>query len=47
MYADDLSGIEMTWKKVLDYLLKAIEGIGPSNVLQTVTENAKSCQAAG
>jgi len=46
MYADDFSRIEKTGKIILDYLLKAIEDIGPSNVLQIVTDNAKNCQAA-
>lgn len=47
MYADDFSGIEKTGKTISDYLLKAIEDIGPSNVLQIVTDNAKNCQVAG
>ena len=40
MYTDDFSGIEKTGKIISDYLLKAIEDIGPSNVLQIVTDNA-------
>jgi len=47
MCADASSRIERTRKTILDYLLKAIEDIGPSNVLQTVIGNAKNCQAAG
>jgi len=30
MYADDFVGIEKSQKKILDYLLKAIEDIRPS-----------------
>ena len=46
MYPDDFSELEKTRKTILHYLLKAIEDIGPSNVLQIVTHNAKNCQAA-
>lgn len=30
-----------------EYLLKAIEEVGPSNVLQVITDNASNCKAAG
>jgi len=46
LYADDFSGVEKTLKIILD-LLKAIEDIGPSNIFQIMTDNAKNCQAAG
>ncbi|PWA76768.1 hypothetical protein CTI12_AA229590 [Artemisia annua] len=31
----------------LNFLLEAIKSIGPSNVLQVVTDNAANCKAAG
>jgi len=46
MCADASSRIERTRKTILDYLLKAIEDIGPPNVLQIMTNNAKKCQVA-
>ena len=47
MYAEDFSGEEKTGVKISKYLLEAIESIGPSNVLQVVTDNAANCKAAG
>jgi hypothetical protein len=47
LYADDFSGIEKTGENIAKYLLKAIDEIGESNVLQTVTDNASNCKAAG
>ncbi|XP_074304319.1 uncharacterized protein LOC141639034 [Silene latifolia] len=47
MYADDFSGQEKTGKNIANYLLKSIDEIGPSNVLQVVTDNAANCKAAG
>ena len=41
MHADDFSGIEKTRKTILDYLLKAIEHIGPSNVFQATGKEIK------
>ncbi|XP_074299373.1 uncharacterized protein LOC141630454 [Silene latifolia] len=47
MYADDFSGQEKTVKNIANYLLKSIDEIGPSNVLQVVTDNAANCKATG
>lgn len=47
LYADDFTGVEKTGKAIADYLLAAIEEVGPSNVLQVVTDNAANCKAAG
>ncbi|XP_038709524.1 uncharacterized protein LOC120004292 [Tripterygium wilfordii] len=47
MYANDFSGIEKTGNAIAQFLLKAIEEVGPSNVLQVVTDNAANCKAAG
>ena len=41
MYVDDFFGIEKSWKTILDYLLKAIEHIGPSNVFQATGKEIK------
>ncbi|KAK9048331.1 hypothetical protein SSX86_032706 [Deinandra increscens subsp. villosa] len=47
MYAEDFSGVEKTGKAIADFLIKAIETVGPSNVLSVVTDNAANCKAAG
>lgn len=47
LYAEDFAGIEKTGKAIADFLLKSIDEIGPSNVLQVVTDNAANCKAAG
>ncbi|XP_052170425.1 uncharacterized protein LOC127786803 [Diospyros lotus] len=47
MYAEDFSGVEKIGSAIAKFLLKAIEEIGPSNVLQVVTDNATNCKAAG
>lgn len=47
LYAEDFSGVEKTGKEIADFLLKAIDEVGPSNVLQVVTDNAANCKAAG
>ncbi|GKC11047.1 putative hAT dimerization domain, ribonuclease H-like superfamily protein [Tanacetum coccineum] len=47
MYAEDFSGVEKTGVEISKFLLEAIESIGPSNVLQVVTDNAANCKAAG
>ncbi|KAI3768637.1 hypothetical protein L2E82_19467 [Cichorium intybus] len=38
---------EKTEPAIAEYLLEAIESIGPNNVLQVVTDNAANCKAAG
>ncbi|KAL4577555.1 hypothetical protein LXL04_013664 [Taraxacum kok-saghyz] len=47
MYAEAFSGIEKTGVVVAKFLREAIEEIGPSSVLQVVTNNAANCKAAG
>ncbi|PWA46262.1 hypothetical protein CTI12_AA508140 [Artemisia annua] len=47
MYAEDFSGVEKTGVEISKFLLEAIESIGPSNVLQVVTDNDANCKAAG
>jgi hypothetical protein len=47
LYAEDFSGIEKTSEAIAEFLLKAIEEIGPKNVVQVVTDNASNCKAAG
>ncbi|CAL5098119.1 unnamed protein product [Urochloa decumbens] len=47
LYAEDYSGIEKTGDAIAEFLLKAIEEIGPKNVIQVVTDNASNCKAAG
>jgi hypothetical protein len=47
LYAEDYSGIEKTGEAITNFLLKAIEEIGPKNVIQVVTDNASNCKAAG
>ncbi|KAI3816967.1 hypothetical protein L1987_10752 [Smallanthus sonchifolius] len=47
MYAEDFLGVEKTGVAISKFLLGAIETIGPSNVLQVVTDNAANCKAAG
>ncbi|KAK8576560.1 hypothetical protein V6N13_032481 [Hibiscus sabdariffa] len=47
MYCGVFNGVEKIGQVIGDFLLEAIEKIGPSNVLQVVTENGKNCIAAG
>jgi hypothetical protein len=47
MYAEDFLGVEKTGVAISKFLIGAIETIGPSNVLQVVTDNAANCKAAG
>lgn len=47
LYAEDFSGVEKTGEAIAEFLLKAMEEIGESNVLQVVTDNAANCKAAG
>ena len=46
LYGDDYSGVEKTGEAIAEFLLKAIDDIGPSNVLQVVIDNAPNCKAA-
>ncbi|CAL5373759.1 unnamed protein product [Camellia sinensis] len=43
----DVSSIEKTGANIAELLLKAIDYVGPSNVVQVVTDNASNCKAAG
>ncbi|XP_074327630.1 uncharacterized protein LOC141665546 [Apium graveolens] len=45
LYAETFE--EKTGKKIASFLLKSIDDIGPSNVLQVITDNAANCKAAG
>ena len=47
LYAEDFSGIEKTGQAIANFLLQAIEDIGPQNVLQVVTDNAANCKLTG
>ncbi|KAK8547458.1 hypothetical protein V6N12_031595 [Hibiscus sabdariffa] len=47
MYCGVFNGVEKTGQVIGDFLPEAIEKIGPSNVLQVVTDNANNCIAAG
>ncbi|KAJ9539539.1 hypothetical protein OSB04_032272 [Centaurea solstitialis] len=47
MYAEDFSGVEKTGAAIAEFLYKAIETVGPSNVLSVVRDNAANCKAAG
>ncbi|KAE8793587.1 hypothetical protein D1007_31746 [Hordeum vulgare] len=47
LYAEDFSGEEKTGEAIAQFLLQAIEEIGPSNVLQVITDNASNCRVAG
>ncbi|KAL6550554.1 hypothetical protein OROMI_021042 [Orobanche minor] len=47
LYAEDFAGVEKTGKEIANFLLKAIDEVGSSNVMQVVTDNAANCKAAG
>ncbi|GJT31913.1 putative hAT dimerization domain, ribonuclease H-like superfamily protein [Tanacetum coccineum] len=47
LHAKDFSGVKKTGEAIANYLLGAIEKIGPSHFLQVVTNNAENCKAAG
>ncbi|XP_077249156.1 uncharacterized protein LOC143888600 [Tasmannia lanceolata] len=47
LYAEDFEGIEKSGAAIAELLLKAIEEVGPTNVLQVVTDNAANCKLAG
>ncbi|KAE8774221.1 hypothetical protein D1007_53378 [Hordeum vulgare] len=46
-YAEDFSEEEKTSETIAQFLLQAIEDIGPFNVLQVITDNASNCRVAG
>ena len=43
----DSSSISATAQNIADLLLKSIKDVGPSNVVQVITDNAANCKAAG
>ncbi|GFY88715.1 hypothetical protein Acr_06g0006550 [Actinidia rufa] len=43
----DVSAVEKTGANIAELLLKAIDFVGPSNVVQVVTDNASNCKSAG
>ncbi|KAE8704288.1 hypothetical protein F3Y22_tig00110458pilonHSYRG00438 [Hibiscus syriacus] len=47
MYAEDFFGVEKTGKAISEFLIQAIESVGPSNVLSVVTDNATNFKLAG
>ncbi|KAL6976600.1 hypothetical protein U1Q18_052716 [Sarracenia purpurea var. burkii] len=47
LYAEDYSGVEKSGVNIAKLLLKAIDEVGPSNVIQVVTDNAANCKLAG
>jgi hypothetical protein len=47
LYAEDFSGEEKTGEAIAQFLLQAIDEIGPANVLQVITDNASNCKSAG
>uniref|UniRef100_A0A803LFV4 HAT C-terminal dimerisation domain-containing protein n=1 Tax=Chenopodium quinoa TaxID=63459 RepID=A0A803LFV4_CHEQI len=44
LYVEDLFGVEKTGKAIADFLLTSIDEVGPSNILQVVTDNAANCK---
>ena len=46
LYAEDFFGVEKRGKEIANFLLKSINEIGPTNVLEVVTDNASSCNFA-
>nr|CAD1829753.1 unnamed protein product [Ananas comosus var. bracteatus] len=46
LHAFDFLAVEKSQKSISDYLMDAIEKVGPSNVVQLVTENAIECKEA-
>ncbi|KAI8561094.1 hypothetical protein RHMOL_Rhmol04G0310100 [Rhododendron molle] len=43
----DVSSVEKNATNIAELLFKAIDYVGPSNVIQVVTDNAANCKAAG
>ncbi|GFZ08890.1 hypothetical protein Acr_20g0006980 [Actinidia rufa] len=43
----DVSGMEKNGLNIAEFIFKAIDFVGPSNVVQVVTDNASHCKAAG
>ncbi|CAN6463408.1 unnamed protein product [Victoria cruziana] len=47
LHAYDFAAVENYGKYITQFLVKAIEEVGPSNVVQIVTDNTSDCQLAG
>ena len=47
MYAEDFSGVEKIGQVIAEFIRKAIDEVGPSNVFQAVTNNASNYKAVG
>ncbi|GFY93295.1 hypothetical protein Acr_08g0016910 [Actinidia rufa] len=47
LYAEDYSGVEKSGINIAKLLLQAIDEVGPSNVVQVLTDNAANCKVAG
>ncbi|KAK1438667.1 hypothetical protein QVD17_04476 [Tagetes erecta] len=47
LFSDNFIGVKKKGPVIAQFLIGAIEQIGPSNVLQVVTDNAANCKAAG
>jgi hypothetical protein len=45
--AHDSSSIIASSQNISDLLLKTINDVGPSNVIQVITDNATNCKGAG
>ena len=43
----DVSGMEKNGLNIAEFIFKAIDFVGPSNVVQVITDNASNCKAAG
>ena len=43
----NFSGVEKIGVAIAEFLLKAIKEVGPTNVIQVVTDNASNCKATG
>ena len=47
LYAENYSGVEKSRINIVELLLETIDKVGPSNVIQVVTDNATNCKLAG
>jgi len=44
LYAEDYSGVEKSGVNIADLLVQAIDEVGPSNIIQVLTNNASNCK---
>ena len=47
LYVEDYSGVKKSGINIANLLLQAIDEVGPSNVIQIITNNAANCKVAG